>query len=114
MIGIGAAADAAAALREWILETIAAAAGGHRLALLQTGIAATPHSGSHVATAIINRARRRRRRRRRDKCHREQRRGRRGTNFQKLFHLVFPLLVSSKVELSWDAGDCCAIGLERK
>src|ERR1700716_48928 len=59
MIGIGVAGSrtvcSAATGRERVLGCTAAAAGGHRPALLQTGIAAAPHPGSHVGTAIVNR-----------------------------------------------------------
>src|SRR5712671_2072434 len=70
-IGVSAGAGAAATLREWILVAPAAATCGHRLALLQAGVAATSHSGGHVMAAVVNRGRRRRRCRRRDKCRRE-------------------------------------------
>src|SRR5229473_591381 len=83
LIGIGAAARFAAgagARRERILVTIGAAAGSHRLALLQAGKAAASHSGS-VGAAIVNRSRRRRRRRR-EKSQRAKHPGRRGADFQ--------------------------------
>jgi hypothetical protein len=84
LIGIGAAAVA----QERIPVAIAAAAGGHRLALLQGGKAATAHAGSDVLPAIFIRGRRRRHR---DKSQREQRRG----HFQKLLHLLVLSVLAS-------------------
>jgi hypothetical protein len=82
LVGIG----AAALVREWILVTVAAAAGRHRVALLQACIAAAAHSGSCIGPAIVDRTRRRSRRRHRDKGKREQRGGGRGSDRQKLLH----------------------------
>lgn len=71
--------------KERIPVTIAAAAGGHRLTLREGIKAAGSHRGSDVLTTILSR---RRRRRHRDKGHREQRRGGRSGQFQKLFHVL--------------------------
>jgi hypothetical protein len=71
---------------------IAAASGGHRLALLQGGEAAAPHSGGDVLAAILS-CGSRRRHRGKGQC--EQRRGRCCGDLQKLFHVVLPVLVSN-------------------
>src|SRR5712691_1505547 len=82
LIGVGAGVG-----QERIAVTTAATAGGHRLALLHGLKAAGAHSGSDVLAAILTRARPRRRRHR-DIGQRQQRRGGRGGQFQKLFHLA--------------------------
>lgn len=107
---------AAALLREWIRITIAAAAGRHRVALLQACIAAAAHSGSHVGPAIVGRARRRRRRRHRDKSKREQRSGGRGSYRQKLLHslsLCFGFGAGPAPRRKWDATDRSAIDINK-
>ena len=95
LMGIG-VAGSIAAFREWILGTTAAATGGRRSALLQTAVAAAPHSGSHVGAAIVNRGRGRGRGRR-EKSQRAKYRGRRHAGFQNLFllHLILSLCVSA-------------------
>src|ERR1700676_141512 len=87
VVGPRAVAGAAVA-RKWIRITIAAAAGRHRVALLQAGISATTHARSDVGAAIVDRTCRCRRRRHRDKCHRDEGRGRRRGYFQKMLHLL--------------------------
>jgi hypothetical protein len=89
VLGLKGKGVAAGVAGEWIRGAIAPAAGGHRLALLEAGIAAAACSSRDVGTAIVGpvvRARRRRRCRHRNKSQRDQRRGRDG-QFHKLFHL---------------------------
>ena len=106
LIGVGAASVG----QEGIAVTSAATAGGHRLALLHGLKAARAHSGSDVLSAILVLGRRRRRRHR-DIGQRQQRRGGRG-DFQKMSHLVLPVLLNSEVD-TWDVGDISAIGTEK-
>jgi hypothetical protein len=82
LIGVGAGVG-----QERIAVTSAATAGGHRLALLHGLKAAGAHSGSDVLAAILTRASPRGRRHRNIGQRQERRGGRRG-QFQKLFHLA--------------------------
>ena len=86
LIGVGAPGVS----QKRIAVTAAAATRGHRLTLLHGVEAAASHGGRDVGPAVLTRARRRR-------CHRaqterEQRCGRRGGHFQKLFHLALSVL----------------------
>ena len=76
--------------QERVPVTIAAATGGHRLALLQGGKTAAAHPRSDVLAAILARTGRGWRRHG-DECQGEQRRGRCAGHFQNRFHLVFSL-----------------------
>jgi hypothetical protein len=102
LIGVGAGVG-----QEWIAVTSAAATGGHRLTLLHSLKAAGAHSGSGVLPAILV-LRRRRRRRHRYIGQRQERRGGRGGQFQNLFHLVLPVLGSTR-NPTWDCSRACAI-----
>src|SRR5260370_22691013 len=103
LIGVGAGVG-----QEWIAVTSAAATGGHRLTLLHGLKAAGAHSGSDVLPAILVLRRRRRRRRHRNIGQRQERRGGRGGQFHNLFHLVLPVLGSTRTP-TWDCSRACAI-----
>jgi hypothetical protein len=110
---------AAGIRKEWIPVTIAAAAGGHRLTLREGIKAAGSHRGSDVLAAILVMARGSRRRHR-DESHREQRRGGRGGQLQKLFHILsrwFSLLFwrwLAALQPTWDVWELRAIDGEKK